>query len=288
MSMIRKFTRNERLMAYFQILMGSIIGGMAYPLFMTPSAIAPGGVTGVTVILNHIFGLPVGVTSLILNIPIFALAYRSMGRIFAFRSVIAMILFSLAIDVLPLQAMTMDPLLATLFGGVLLGIGLGLIMRGGATTGGTDMLANIIHRRVPFLQVGMILFSLDFLVIMAAGVFIGANEALYALINIYVSSKVIDAVLMGFTANKACYVITSKWEKVTDRILKELERGATLFQARGAWTHDERPVIMCVISRSELSRLKRVVREEDAGAFVIVTEAFEALGEGFESLQRED
>ena len=100
--MIRKFTRNERLMAYFQILMGSIIGGMAYPLFMTPSAIAPGGVTGVTVILNHIFGLPVGVTSLILNIPIFALAYRSMGKIFAFRSVIAMILFSLAIDVLPL------------------------------------------------------------------------------------------------------------------------------------------------------------------------------------------
>ena len=288
MRKLRVWLRNERVAAYAHILMGCIIGGLAYPLFMTPSAIAPGGVTGVATILNYLFGLPVGVTSLVLNIPIFALAYKNMGRVFAARSVVAMTLFSVAIDIFPVKPLTMDPLLATVFGGVFLGIGLGMIMRGGATTGGTDMLANIIHRQLPSFQVGMILFCLDCIVILGAGVFIGSNEALYALINIYVSSKVIDAVLMGFTANKACYIITEEWEKVTSRILGELERGATLLEASGAWTRDRRPVIMCVISRSELARLKRLVREEDEKAFVIVTEAFEALGEGFESLQRED
>ncbi len=273
--------------AYAQILAGCVLGGVAYPLFMTPSAIAPGGVTGVATILNHVFGMPVGVTSLVLNVPIFALAYRNMGRVFAFRSVLAMALFSLCIDILPLQPMTDDPLLATLFGGVLLGIGLGLIMRGGATTGGTDMLANIIHRKASFMQVGTILFALDFVVILGAGVLIGANEALYALINIFVSSKVIDAVLMGFTANKACYVITEKWERVTERILSELKRGATHLQACGAYSRRDRPVIMCVIDRTQLGKLKTIVREEDASAFLIVTEAFEAMGEGFADLNRD-
>ena len=279
--------RRETVLAYLQIVLGCVIGGAAFPLFLTPSGIAPGGLTGVGMIAHYLFGLPVGTVSFVLNIPLFLLSYKRMGPIFAFRSLVACVLFSVFIDVLPLLPMTEDSLLATLFGGVLLGIGLGLIMRGGATTGGTDMLARIIHRRLPSVSVGVCLFILDCIVILGAGIFIGANEALYAIINCFVSSKVIDMVIMGLTADKACFIISGSWEKVSDRILHEMERGATLLKARGAWSRDERPVVMCVVGRNELSTLKKIVQEEDGSAFMFVTEAYEALGEGFSSLNAE-
>lgn len=287
--MLQKLRANQKelLGSYAQIVLGCIIGGMAYPLFLTPSGIAPGGLTGVGIIFHHLFGFPVGTVSLILNIPLFIFSYREMGPVFAFRSLVAMILFSLAIDLLPLSPMTADPLLATLFGGILLGIGLGMIMRGGATTGGTDMMARLIHKKVSFLSVGVILFCLDLIVIVAAGIFIGANEALYAIIDIYASSKVIDLVLIGLTADKACFIISEAWEKVSQRILNDMGRGATLLNGRGAWSKENRPVIMCVVSRNELGSLKKIVQEEDQKAFMFVTEAFEALGEGFSSLNAE-
>ncbi len=276
------------ILAYLQIIVGCIIGGMAYPLFLTPNGIAPGGLTGVGIILNHIAGWPVGMVSLVLNIPLFALSFKRMGGIFAFRSLVAMILFSAVIDLIPLQAMTEDPLLGTLFGGILLGFGLGLIMRGGATTGGTDMLARLIHRRLPFVSVGVCLFSLDCIVIVAAGVFIGANEALYAIIDCYVSSKVIDMVLIGLTANKACFIISPKWESITQRILHEAERGVTYLEGKGAWSGKGAPVILSVVARNELNGIKKIVAEEDESAFMFVTEAYEALGEGFSRLESEN
>ncbi len=274
-------------MAYVQIVLGSILGALAYPLFLVPSGIAPGGLTGVGIIFNYLFKWPVGVVSLVLNVPLFLLSFRRMGPIFALRSFIAMTLFSVLIDVIPVPAMTEDPLLSTLFGGILLGAGLGLIMRGGATTGGTDMMAKLIYRRIPYMSVGVYLFILDCIVICAAGIFIGANEALYAVINVYVSSKVIDMVLIGLTADKACFIISGAWEKVSHRILHDMERGATLLKGRGAWSKEERPVVMCVVSRSELPMIKKIVSEEDESAFMFVTEAFEALGEGFSSLNEQ-
>ncbi len=282
--MVKQFKTREAIFAYLQIAIGSFIGGMAYPLFLTPSGIAPGGLTGVGIIFNHLLGWPVGTVSLVLNVPLFLLSYKRMGPVFAFRSLVAMVLFSLMIDILPFPPMTDDSLLATLFGGILLGIGLGLIMRGGATTGGTDMLARLIHRRVSFISVGLTLFMLDSIVVCAAGVFIGVNEALYAIINCYVSSKIIDMVLIGLTADKACFIISQAWEKIAQRIMHEMERGATLLDGRGGWSGQSRPVIMCVVSRSELGTLKKVVEEEDQTAFMFVTEAFEALGEGFSRL----
>lgn len=159
--------KKELFLAYGQILLGCVIGAAAYPAFLIPNSIAPGGVTGVATILNHLFQWPVGTVSLTLNIPLFIIGYRSMGRIFAFRSLIATMLFSLLIDILPLRPVSGDPLLGTLFGGVVLGLGLGLILRGGATTGGTDMIARMVHRRFPFITVGAFLFALDFLVVAA-------------------------------------------------------------------------------------------------------------------------
>lgn len=276
------------LTAYGQIVAGCLIGGAAYPLFLLPGQIAPGGLTGVGMILNHLFGVSVGLTSLILNIPLFLIGYRSMGRVFVFRSLVAMVLFSGAIDLLRLPPMTMDPMLGTIFGGMILGVGLGMIMRGGATTGGTDMMARMVHYRVPFISTGMFLMMIDCAVVIAAGFFIGATEALYALICIYVSSKALDMTVTGIARNKACFIITDAWEKVTQRILFDMERGVTQLMARGAYSGKERPVMLCVLPPQEVSTMKQIVAQEDPTAFVFISDAHEALGEGFSSLSPEE
>ena len=277
-----------RLWAYIQIVIGCVLGGAAYPLFMTPNNIAPGGLTGVGVILNYLFSLPVGTTSLVMNVPLFIIGYRSIGRVFAFRSLVATVLFSLFIDILPLEPMTLDPLLGTLFGGVLLGIGLGLILRGGATTGGTDMVARMVHKRFQFITVGSFLFALDFLVVIAAGFFVGSTAALYALINIYVASRVVDAVMTGFGGNKACFIISDSWEMISQHIMQQMNRGITQLHARGGYTGKEKPVVLCVISRQEVMALKSIVRQDDESAFMFITEAHEAIGEGFAGLTDEE
>ncbi len=274
----------ERILSYLQILIGSFLGAAAYPLFLTPNSIAPGGITGVATILNHLFRWPVGTVSLLLNVPLFIIGYRAMGRIFVFRSLVATVVFSLLIDVLPFSPMTQDPLLATLYGGVLLGAGLGLIMRGGATTGGTDMVARMVHRRLSYISTGAFLFAIDFLVVAAAGVLIGTSEALYALINIFLTAKVMDVVIIGFSSNKACFVISERWKEISDRILHDMNRGVTHLTARGGYTGKERPTLLCVISRSEITAFKRILHEEDESAFVIIVEAHEAIGDGFSAL----
>ncbi len=276
----------ERFFSYVQILIGALVAGAAYPLFMTPNRIAPGGMTGIATILNHLFHWPVGTVSLVLNLPLFMISYRAMGRIFAFRSLVATVLFSLFIDILPLQPMTSDPLLGALYGGVMLGAGLGLIMRGGATTGGSDMIARMVHKRFQFISVGSFLFAIDCAVVLSAGFLIGTNEALYALINIFLSAKVMDVVIIGFSSNKACFVMSSRWKEISDRILQDMNRGVTLLTARGAYTGTERPTLLCVISRSEIMAFKRILREEDENAFVIIVEAHEAIGDGFSGMDK--
>lgn len=286
--MMSKTRRKEVIMAYGQILLGCMVGGAAYPLFLVPNNIAPGGLTGVAMVLNYLFSVPVGTTSMLLNIPLFMIGWKAMGRVFVFRSLLATLLFSLTIDLIKLQPVTTDPLLGTLFGGILLGVGLGLILRGGATTGGTDMAARMVHKRFPFITVGAFLMMIDCVVVLMAAITMGASEALYALICIFVSSKVLDMVLQGMTSNKACFIITNEYDKVTQRILTDMERGVTHLHARGAYTGQERPVVLCVVSRMEVARLKDIVREADETAFVFITEAHEALGEGFSHLNAEN
>lgn len=284
---LNKAARREQLLAWLQIVLGCVIGAAAYPLFLDPGKIAPGGLTGVAMILKHLWGWDIGITALILNIPLFIVGYKAMGRLFAFRSLVATILFSLMIDLLPLKAIPVEPILGTLYGGLLLGVGLGFILRGGATTGGTDMAARMVHKYLPFLSVGMFLFLIDCIVVVAAWIFIGSSEALYALICIFISGKAVDMVMLGLSSNKACFVITSEWERVSQRLMTEMDRGVTQLSARGAYSGTERPVVLCVLPPQEVSRLKAIVRQEDEKAFMFITEAHEALGEGFSSLTSE-
>ena len=287
MERLKKAARREQFMAWVQIVIGCVIGAAAYPTFLDPGKIAPGGLTGVAMIMKHLWGWDIGITSLILNIPLFVVGYKAMGRVFAFRSLVATVLFSLMIDLLPLREIPVEPILGTLYGGILLGIGLGFILRGGATTGGTDMAARMVHKYLPFLSVGMFLFLIDCVVVIAAWIFIGSSEALYALICIFVSGKAVDMVMLGLSSNKACFVISDAWERVSQRLMNEMERGVTQLTAKGAYTGKDRPVVLCVLPPQEVSRLKEIVRQEDEKAFMFITEAHEALGEGFSSLMSE-
>lgn len=278
-----------KMAALFQIVIGCAVGGAAYPLFLTPGDIAPGGLTGVAMLLHELIpALPVGTTSLVMNIPLFIVGYRAMGRRFAARSLGATVLFSLAIDLMPLQALTTDPMLSGIFGGVMLGVGLGLILRGGATTGGTDMAARLVHQKLPFISTGMFLLGIDCLVVLAAAFVFDQEKALYALISIAISSKMIDVVMLGLTQNKACFVMSEGWETISRRVLTEMDRGATLLTAKGAYSGMERPVILCVLPVQEVATFKNIVRQEDEKAFMFITEAHEALGEGFDKLMEKE
>lgn len=284
---MKKTLTKEQWMAWGYILLGCVVGAAAYPWFLTPNHIAPGGITGIGTVLNYLFGWPVGTTSLIMNIPLFLIGYRSMGKGFAFRSLVATILLSLFIDLLPLKPMTDDPLLGSIFGGVLLGVGLGFVLKGGATTGGTDMAARVVHNHIPHLSVGLILFFIDCMVVLLAGFQIEIKYALYAFICLYVSSKMIDMVMEGLTTEKACYISSLNWDAIRLALMEELGRGVTLISAKGGFRGEERPMVLCIVSAQELSRLKAIVRREDPAAFVYISDAHEVLGEGFRRLEGE-
>lgn len=283
---LKKLFKSEIFNAYGMILLGCVIGAAAYPMFLTPSSIAPGGLTGIATIFNYFWQWPVGTVSLALNVPLFLAGYRYEGKSFVFRTLIATIFFSVLIDILPLSHVTEgNSLLDCVFGGLLLGVGLGLILRGGATTGGTDMAAKMVNRKVSFVSVGTILLFFDACVILAAAFTMGAEIALYSLICVFVSSKTIDLVVTGVSTSQACYVITSAPQSIAKRVMNELERGVTFLKGTGAYTGKEKDIVLTVISNREVPRLKKIVKQEDAGAFVFITDSHETLGEGFKPLE---
>lgn len=282
--MKKNLLQNEHLASAIQIALGCLLGALAYPLFLVPNHIAPGGLTGLATVLNYLFHWPVGVTSLVMNVPLFIIGYRAMGRLFVIRSLVATVLFSVLIDLIPLPPMTEQPLLGAVFGGVLLGAGLGLILRGGATTGGTDMVARMIHNRFQHISVGAILFFIDCCVVLMAGFFIEAEYALYAFASLYAATRVIDVVMVGLTREKACYIISTQHEQVKQEIMQKLDRGVTVLHAEGGYSGQDRPVLLCVLSAQEMGRLKAIVREADEEAFLFISDAHEVLGEGFRKL----
>ena len=283
----QKRLKNERVIAYIEIVLGCVIGGAAYPLFLVPNNIAPGGLTGIATIFNYLWGWPVGVTSMLLNLPLFVIGWKAMGKVFVFRSLVATLLFSAFIDLLQLPPLTDDILLGTVYGALVLGVGLGLILRGGATTGGSDMVARMVHNKFPIVSVGMFLFMVDCAVILCAAFTMSAKAALYALICIFVNAKAVDLVLAGFGSAKACFIITKHGESMAQRIMKELDRGATMLSATGAYSGEGRTALISVVSQREVIPLKKIVRMEDAKAFVFITDTHETLGEGFSALSGE-
>lgn len=253
-------------------------------MFLVPNEIAPGGFTGIGQLCNALFGINVGTMALILNVPLFAVSMRSMGIKFGVKSLAASIGLSLLIDYLPIGAVTDDLLLATVFGALLGGVGFGLILRGNATTGGTDMLASLIHTRVPTLRVGVLITMIDGLVVLASAFVFSPKMAMYALISVFIMNYTLDYVLDGMNRSTAYLIVSQKSDEIAAQVLGQLERGVTGLYGRGRYSGQETEVLLCVVSRFEVIRLRRIVSSCDPQAFMIAINAHEVLGEGFKDI----
>ncbi len=269
---------------YILILIGTLITAVGLDMFLIPNKIAAGGVSGIATIVYYVVNFPVGITMLAINIPLFLMGIKQLGVGFGLRSLMGTVALSAVVDAMAtmnLPVLTKDPLLASIYGGIVVGIGIGIVFRAKGTTGGTDLAAAIVNNYLK-LSVGMILFFIDAAVIVAAGIaFNSAELALYALITVFITARVIDVVQEGFGYAKAALIISQKPEKVTETILYRLNRGATAIRGRGLYTGTDKDVILAVVTRAEITRLKELVHEIDPTAFVILTDVHEVLGEGF-------
>ena len=263
------------------IILGLLVAATAYRMYLIPNNVVAGGFTGVGQLLNHALGIGVGTVNIALNVPLFLVSMKSMGVRFGVRSLIAMVMLSLLIDNIPLPSATDDMLLASVYGGVLSGIGFGLILRGSATTGGTDMLASLVHRMVPTLRVSTGIFLIDGLVIVASAFVFESQSAMYGLIAAFICNVLIEIVLEGPNAAHAYFVISNSADEIARRILTEMDRGVTAFHATGMYSKSEKKVLLCVVNRFQTLQLRRLVFAVDPRAFVIATRANEVLGEGF-------
>ena len=266
------------------IIIGLFSCSLGYCMFLVPNEIAPGGFTGIGQLCNALFGINVGTMALILNVPLFAISMRSMGIKFGVKSLAASIGLSLLIDYLPIGAVTDDLLLATVFGALLGGIGFGLILRGNATTGGTDMLASLIHTRVPTLRVGVLITMVDGLVVVDSAFVFSPKMAMYALISVFIMNYTLDYVLDGMNRSTAYLIVSQKSDEIAAQVLGQLERGVTGLYGRGRYSGQETEVLLCVVSRFEVIRLRRIVSSCDPQAFMIAINAHEVLGEGFKDI----
>ena len=275
--MAHRKTINE----YLLIILGSLLTALSFNFFFIPNQIAPGGLSGIATVLYHIFGFPVGITTLVLNVPLFIAGIRQLGGHFGIRTLLATILLSVFIDLIKVPALTSDSLLASIYGGFLMGLGLGIIFRMNATTGGTDLFAKIIHKYFPSISVAWVLFAVDFVVVLAASVLLGPSRGLYAIVALALGAKIIDLVQEGLNTAKAFFIISDGAEAISQRIIEEMERGVTMLEGRGAYTGNEKNVILCVVRRTQITQLKGLINEIDPAAFVLVADVREVMGEGF-------
>lgn len=263
------------------IIVGLLCCSAAYNMYLIPNNIAAGGFTGIGQLVNSISNISVGTVSAVLNVPLFMLSMKTLGLRFGIRSLLAMLGLSLFIDILPIPAATNDLLLATVFGGALGGVGFGLVLRGSATTGGSDMLASLIHRHVPSVRVSVGIFAVDGLVIFASAFVFDQQAAMYALICTFLMNVVVDVVLEGPNSAHSYFIISDHSEAIARRVMDELERGVTAFDGKGMYSGSKKQILLCVVSRMETMTLRRIVFSIDPRAFVIANKAHEVLGEGF-------
>ena len=268
----------------FWYLLGSVIYSFAVTVFISPNEISPGGLTGVSELIKYATGIPAGITLMVLNLPILILGLVKFGGFFIIKSFIATAFVSVALTFSELLIPTarVDRILACVFGGVLMGLGLSLVLHHGATTGGVDIVAKLINRRMPHFTVGNLILAFDGIVIlMAALVYRNIESALYSVIALYVSSRLMDTVLYGADKGKIIYIISSAPESIIKSVNEVLHRGITVLQANGGYTGLPYKMLMCTVRVHEVSEVYRIIKECDPHAFTVVSDAGEIIGEGF-------
>ncbi|MFW6274024.1 MAG: YitT family protein [Halanaerobium sp.] len=267
---------------YVGITLGSLFIALALTVFLVPNRIAAGGISGLATVIYYITSFPIGITMLAVNIPLFFAGMKIMGASFGFRTIYGILTLSIFTDLLQphVVSLTDDLLLASIYGGVLSGIGLGIVFRSRGTTGGTDLIASLINHFTG-VTVGEGLLIADGIVVTLAGIFFNFEVALYAAVTIFITSNTIDTVQEGLHFKKGVLIISDKADEINEMIVSDLNRGATRFEAKGGYTGAAKDVLLCVISRTEISELKKAVTDIDKEAFVIINNVNEVLGEGF-------
>ncbi|MEG0615082.1 MAG: YitT family protein [Oscillospiraceae bacterium] len=279
---MKKFTLDT---AFF--VLGNLIFAISINVFTAPNDIAPGGLTGLGTMANHLFNIPIGISVLVMNLPIFLWGFFASGGKFIAKTVAATLICSFLIDFTAkfLPSYGGDKMLAAIFGGLLAGIGLSLIYIRGGTTGGTDLIATLIGRRFRQIKIGKMIFFIDLFVVgLAALVYQNFESPLYAIIAIFITSKIIDTVLYGTNrfGGKAIFIISPKNSEISKAIMNNLERGVTVLKSRGCYTNSDSEVLLCAVRRQEIYKTYDIIHAIDQNAFIIVGDAAEINGEGFE------
>jgi uncharacterized membrane-anchored protein YitT (DUF2179 family) len=280
---LRRRTRRDVGVEYGLLFIGSLLIALSFNMFLSPNQVASGGISGISIIVQSVFGFEPAITQWILNIPLVLFGIYMLGGQYGVKTVIGSFLLPLIILLTrSLPALTNNLLLASIYGGILIGIGIGLVFRGKGSTGGLDLAAQIVSKYTG-LSLGLAMAMLDGLVIVTAGIVLSPEKALYALIGLFVTGKTINIVQIGLSYSKVAFIISEESEAIRQKILLDMDRGLTQLQATGGYTGEQRTVLMVVVGQTQVSRLKDLVKAVDPLAFVILSDTNEVLGEGFKS-----
>jgi len=274
----KKLSKTNVLKRVIAIFIGAVLMATGLEIFLVPNNVIDGGITGISIMLSHISGLPLGLFIFILNLPFFYLGYKQIGKTFAISSVFGIIVLSIFTSLFyPIPAFTDDILLATIFGGIILGVGVGLVIRYGGALDGTEILAILINKKVPF-SVGEIIMFFNLFILGAAGFVFTWDRAMYSILAYIIAFKTIDVVVLGLEQSKSAWIFSNKNKEIGDAILARLGRGVTYMNGEGAYSGDDTKVIFCVITRLEEAELKNIVDEIDTTAFLAIADIAEVRG----------
>ncbi len=274
---------------YILIIVGTILMAVSVNLVYEPLEMVTGGLSGLAIVIKKITGvfieggIPLWITNLVLNIPLFITAVIVRGKTFVKHALFAEVSFTIALALVPttFNFVGQDYLLAAVFGGVIGGAGIGLVFAANASTGGTDLMAMIIHKFKPYYTVPRILTVIDGVVVIIGIISFGVTKALYAIIAVYISAKISDSILEGLKFAKMAYIISDEYDRIAQKIMEQLDRGVTGISATGMYSNRDKKMLFCVVSKKEIVELKELVAEVDPKAFIIVSDAREVMGEGF-------
>lgn len=273
---------------YLLIVIGTFLMAAAVNMVYEPMDMVTGGVSGLAIVIQDVTGrllpgaIPIWLSNACLNIPLFIAAWHIKGRHYLKKTLFATVCFTVALYLIPsFEIIHNDYLLAAVFGGAVSGIGLGFVFSTSTSTGGTDLLGILFHTRYKFYSVAQLLFIIDAVIVMVGAVVFGMNKALYAVIAVFITSKITDAILEGIRFAKLAFIISEQYTAISEEIINRMERGATSLSAKGMYSGQQKNVLLCAVSKKEIVKLTEIVSKIDPQAFIIITDAREVMGEGF-------
>ena len=288
-----KYNLREILWDSLLIIIGTIVYAVGLYYFVEPSNTAPGGVSGIALLVNYCTGFPIGTMSALINLPLLILGLIFLGKEFVLKTLLSVASFTVIYDYIltPLHVPVYDGerLMACIFGGVVTGIGLGIVFYAAGSTGGTDIISKLLHQKFPHLQLGRLLMFVDLVIVFASIIVYRSTEsALYAIIVIYANTQMINLVVYGGDSGRLLYILSDHYREITDAILSTIDRGVTLLDGEGGYTGENKKVVMCALRKTEYHKVKRLVHSIDPNAFIIAAESYEVMGEGFKTSNSDD